>query len=525
MPAAAQVSTLYLKIVWNTSNTQAIIDEVNLAGVSSSGGATVAAPTFSEPSGTVDRGTEVTISAAEGCTIYYTLDGTDPTTSSTQYISPITINVTTTVKAIAVDADGNESLVATANYTVQKTAPTLSFNTSSYMLTIDEATTFTGQELTNPDNLTVAYSSTNTTVATVSDAGVVTLTGTTGTTTIRAYFAGNDLYNPLSVSYTVTVYDPNEKGSITNPYTVTEIKNLTEAPSGNMYVKAFIVGCYNNGSNQNFTTTNFNIASNLALADSPTETDVDNTIALQLPNSSAIRTAFALTGKPYNAGVAQILVCGSIEKYINGLGVKSPTSCEKIAEQVYITAAGMATYYTDCALDYTDCAANMRAYTASVTSDGAITYTRVYQVPANTAVVLYNPGNAAASNLVPVATQSETVGSNDLIGTLTEIRPVAQTTTEGATNYLLNDGDEGVGFYKASGSHGLAAHHAYLQVPAAAATEGIRSFYGFNENDPTGISTMDATPSTGRIFDLQGRRVTTPRKGLYIVSGKKVVLK
>ena len=32
LPAAAQVSTLYLKIVWNTSNTQAIIDEVNLAG-------------------------------------------------------------------------------------------------------------------------------------------------------------------------------------------------------------------------------------------------------------------------------------------------------------------------------------------------------------------------------------------------------------------------------------------------------------------------------------------------------------
>jgi hypothetical protein len=37
LPEAAQVATLYLKIVWNTSNTQAIIDEVNLAGVSSGG--------------------------------------------------------------------------------------------------------------------------------------------------------------------------------------------------------------------------------------------------------------------------------------------------------------------------------------------------------------------------------------------------------------------------------------------------------------------------------------------------------
>ena len=35
LPVAAQVSTLYLKIVWNTSNTQGIIDEVELTGVAS----------------------------------------------------------------------------------------------------------------------------------------------------------------------------------------------------------------------------------------------------------------------------------------------------------------------------------------------------------------------------------------------------------------------------------------------------------------------------------------------------------
>ena len=40
LPAAAQVSTLYLKIVWNTSNTQGMIDEVELQGTGSSGGVT-----------------------------------------------------------------------------------------------------------------------------------------------------------------------------------------------------------------------------------------------------------------------------------------------------------------------------------------------------------------------------------------------------------------------------------------------------------------------------------------------------
>lgn len=58
---------------------------------------------------------EVTITAEEG-TIYYTLDGNDPTTSSDIYLGAITINETTTVKAIAV-VDGTESEIATAIYT------------------------------------------------------------------------------------------------------------------------------------------------------------------------------------------------------------------------------------------------------------------------------------------------------------------------------------------------------------------------------------------------------------------------
>jgi hypothetical protein len=43
---------------------------------------------------------------------------------------------------------------------------------------------------------------------------------------------------------------------------------------------------------------------------------------------------------------------------------------------------------------------------------------------------------------------------------------------------------------------------------------------------PTGISNVSsATKNDGNIYDLQGRRVTKPTKGLFVVNGKKVVVK
>ena len=73
------------------------------------------APTFSIPSGNKFYPTlDVEISAPKG-TIYYTLDGNDPTALSAEYSGPITLDATTTVKAIAV-VDGIASSVATAEY-------------------------------------------------------------------------------------------------------------------------------------------------------------------------------------------------------------------------------------------------------------------------------------------------------------------------------------------------------------------------------------------------------------------------
>ncbi len=79
----------------------------------------VAKPTFSPAAGRYTEAQTVTISCAtEGTTIYYTTDGTTPTANSTPYTQPILVEETTTLKAIAINADNEESPVATAKYVI-----------------------------------------------------------------------------------------------------------------------------------------------------------------------------------------------------------------------------------------------------------------------------------------------------------------------------------------------------------------------------------------------------------------------
>lgn len=71
-------------------------------------------------SGAVQAGTTVSLTTATvDATIYYTADGIDPTTASTEYKGPITINEATTIKAIAVKDGLADSTVSTFNYTIE----------------------------------------------------------------------------------------------------------------------------------------------------------------------------------------------------------------------------------------------------------------------------------------------------------------------------------------------------------------------------------------------------------------------
>lgn len=80
----------------------------------------VATPTFTPEAGTYFEEQTVSIACAtDGATIHYTMDGTDPTENSPVYSTPININETTTLKAIAMKEGYDNSAIAEATYTIQ----------------------------------------------------------------------------------------------------------------------------------------------------------------------------------------------------------------------------------------------------------------------------------------------------------------------------------------------------------------------------------------------------------------------
>lgn len=143
--------------------------------------------------------------------------------------------------------DAGNQLVSLKRSTKEEAG--LAFETTEFTINLGES--FTAPALTNPNNLTVTWESSNTNVATVANDGTVTLGTVAGYTEITASFAGNDNYLPGSASYKLTVVDPNAHGTADQPYTVAEaivfINTLGSTTSDVVYVKGVIsqVDSYN----------------------------------------------------------------------------------------------------------------------------------------------------------------------------------------------------------------------------------------------------------------------------------------
>lgn len=89
---------------------------------------TVATPTFSPAGGTYSSAQNVALSCTTtGATIRYTTNGSEPTSSSTAYSSPINVSSTTTIKAKAFKEGWTPSATASATYTIDTTPPPANF--------------------------------------------------------------------------------------------------------------------------------------------------------------------------------------------------------------------------------------------------------------------------------------------------------------------------------------------------------------------------------------------------------------
>lgn len=106
--------------------------DVCVAGQLLTPAATTAPPSFTPDAGNISPTTTIILTATSADAIYYTTDGTIPTTNSSKYTKPFAVNTavgaTTTVQAFATAANQVQSPIVSKSYTTQPQASTPTFN-------------------------------------------------------------------------------------------------------------------------------------------------------------------------------------------------------------------------------------------------------------------------------------------------------------------------------------------------------------------------------------------------------------
>ena len=115
--------------------------------------ATVATPVLSPAAGTYTSVQTITITdSTSGAAIYYTTDGSTPTTASTKYSAPLIVNSTETVEALAIAPGATNSAVASAVYTINLPAATFTLAASPSTATVTAGNSATFMLTVTPQN-------------------------------------------------------------------------------------------------------------------------------------------------------------------------------------------------------------------------------------------------------------------------------------------------------------------------------------------------------------------------------------
>lgn len=184
-------------------------------------------------------------------------------------------------------------------------------------------------------------------------------------------------------------------------------------------------------------------------------------------------------------------------------------------EAVVIPEAGYATFCTPNKIDFAG-TTGVTAYKVSVIGANSVTLDEISAAPANTPVIL--EANAGTHGLMVAASADEVTGN------LLQLSDGNVTTDDSYKVYALASKGEPavVGFYQVKAGTKVPAGKCYLSVATTSAPE----FLDFDfDGNVTNIDVVKKQVENGQFYNLNGQRVAQPTKGLYIVNGKKVVIK
>ena len=452
----------------------------------------IASPVISLASGTYEETQSVTITAEAGASIYYTLDGSTPTSESTAYTGAISITESCTLKAIAI-VGGESSNVASATYTIN-----LPLTTIAQVKTLTNGTTFK-LNLTNAQVVFVdgdhAYVRDDSGAIEFYQSEISLSTGDLFDATIAGTYT---LYNgqPEITEFTQKVITVNGNETVLP----TTISTLEEAQANvcNLVKFANVQLTEDNGKYyigetgiQLYDKFHLNYA-----AEPERDVDVAGIVLLYQKN---------------NTGSITTEVCPRFTEDIVYL---------EQSEVVSISSVGYSTYCSDHNLDFTAVDA-IKVFYATV-EGSTLNFHRIYKVAAGTGVLLASAeGGAVAETHVPFFTDGAdtTTGNVFVRGTGAAITYDA---TQDQYYYVLANVNNVVGFYQANNNR-VATNRAYINAGGSL----VKSFAIDLDDDATGIENINVNDNLGEgaIYNLAGQRINKLQKGINIVNGKKIMVK
>lgn len=189
-----------------------------------------------------------------------------------------------------------------------------------------------------------------------------------------------------------------------------------------------------------------------------------------------------------------------------------------VKNKEYVTATvssetGFATFCSEKALDFAD-VMTVKAYYAKEVTGNKVKLVQVTgTVAAGTGLLL-----KGSTSQIPVIDEAGTAYDNNLLQGVTG----AAVSVNAANRYVLVDKEGTVKFADTAGQAAtVPVGKAYLEVPASSSR---MFFFDFGE-EATGVVSAHADRNRIEIYNMRGQRVANPTKGLYIVNGKKHLIK